>query len=124
MDAVVSEFEGEEVVVEELILVGFAIGSKQDFAAIGRPVNRVLIEVAVGELANLFGRHLHGKDVQALVVVEAGEALTRGWLVEITGDHDRVAVERSGRFTRRRGDERDLLSVGRPGDVFSTAWQG
>ena len=59
LDAVVGDLQREQVVVEELILIRLAVGSEHDLLAVGRPVDRVLVVIALRELAHLLGSNVH-----------------------------------------------------------------
>ena len=110
----IRDLQREDVVVEEAIRIGSPVRDEENLFPFRRPVERMLVVVAGRQLADLLRCDLDGEDVQPAVVVEAGEAFGRGWLVEIAGDDHRVAVG-VGLGTLGGRDERDLTAVGRPG---------
>jgi hypothetical protein len=52
-DRAVGHADEEDVVVEETVRIGLAVRDEQDRVAPRRPVDRVLVEAAVGELPHL-----------------------------------------------------------------------
>ena len=113
----------EHVVVEDAIGIGLVVRHEQDVAALRRPFDRVLVVVAARQLLDLLARDVDDEDVQAPVVVEAGEPFRRRRLVQIPGDHHRIAVGILGFGPGRRRDERDLLAVRRPGEPLAVGRQ-
>jgi hypothetical protein len=87
----VGQLQREDVVVEELIVVGIPIGEKEQLLAVRRPVNRMLVVVAVGQLFDPPGCEVGDEQMQPAVVVEVGQPLGGIRFVQIAGDHDRVA---------------------------------
>ena len=81
----------------------------------------MLVEIALRELAHLLCGHVHHKNVQPLIVVEPGQAFAGVGFIEVARDHHRI----SGGFrcfrARSRGEERELLAVGRPGHIVACA---
>src|ERR1019366_524512 len=122
-DGAVRDLEREDVIVEELILIGLAVGREEDFLAVGRPIDGVLIRDPGGELANLASGNLDGKNMEPAVVVEMGKPFARRGLVHVTSDYDGVAAG-SGCLGAGGGrDIGDLSAVRRPGNVGTLAWQ-
>src|SRR5208283_5840361 len=102
MDAVIGELQCEQVVVEEFILIRLMVGSEDKLFAVGRPIDGMLVEIALGKLVHLFGSNIRDKNVQSLIVIEACEPFARVWLVQIARDDHGVAVGFSGAFTSGR----------------------
>ena len=100
VNAVVGELQREEVVVKEFILIRLAIGSEHELLAVGRPVDGMLVIVALGELAHLLGGDIHHENMQALIVVEAREPFACVGLVEIARNHHGIAIRFGGAFAR------------------------
>src|SRR5207247_10017340 len=73
--AAVGHLEREEIVIEELIFVGLAVGNKGDLFTVGRPINRMLVVVAGSQLEYLAGGQIDKEDVESAVIVEASEPL-------------------------------------------------
>jgi len=83
----------------------------------------MLVEIALRELAHLLCGHVHGKNMQPLIVVEPGHSFAGIGFIEIPGDHHRIASGFHRFRAGSRGDESDLLAVGRPGHVVARARQ-
>ena len=109
----------DEVVVEEVVGIVIEVRDAQDLAAVGRPVDRVVLARAGGERARRPAGDIDEEDLAAPVVVEARVALARVGLVEVARDHDRIAGRVGGLGPGHRGDESDRAAVGRPGERWS-----
>ena len=121
-DRAIGHLRGKDVVVEETIRVGPAIRHEQDLVAARRPVDGVLVVVTGRELTDLSGADVGDENVQTPVVIEPRHAFGRRWFVEIPRDDHRIAV-RVCFGSWRRGDERDLATVGRPREAITGRWQ-
>src|SRR5260370_3069598 len=81
----------------------------------------MLVGVAVGELADLLRAHVHDKNVQALIVVEARHAFAGVRLKQIPSDYHGVAAGFGGFRAGSGRDESEFLAVGRPGYILARA---
>ena len=84
----------------------------------------MLVVDSLRQLAHLLGGHIHDKNVQPLIVVEARHAFAGVGLVQVARDDHGIAAGFGGSFVRRRRNERDLFAVGRPRNVLAAARQG
>src|ERR1700739_1352189 len=88
MNAAVGELQSKKIVIKELVLVGLAVGSKQDLFSVGRPVNGVFVVIALRKLAQLLGSDVHHENMQPLIVIEARQSFAGIRFVEIArNDH-------------------------------------
>src|SRR6266850_855819 len=62
----------------------------------------MFVGVALGELTHLLCCYVRDKNMQSLIVVEAGHAFTGVWLVEITRDDHGIAGGFRGLLARAR----------------------
>src|SRR5262249_60985056 len=74
LHASIRDIQGEQIVVEEFILIRFTIRTEQNPLAIRRPVDGMLVEIALRQLPYLLCRHVDDKNMKPLIVVEAGHA--------------------------------------------------
>jgi len=112
MNAVVGELQGKKIVVKELVLIGLAVGREHQLLSIGRPVNGVLVVIALGELTHLLRSDVYNENMQALIVVEARHSFARVGFVEITRNDHGIATRFGGDRACRGGDKRNLPSIG------------
>ena len=84
----------------------------------------MLVVDSLRQLAHLLGGHVHGKNVQPLIVVEARHAFAGVGLIQVARDDHRIAAGFGRSFVGRRRNESDLFAVGRPGHVLPAARQG
>src|SRR2546427_12152454 len=83
----------------------------------------MLIGVTLRHLTHRLGGRIHDKNMQALIVVEARHSFASIRLVEVARDHHGIAAGFRSFSAGSRGDECDLLAVGRPGEILASAWQ-
>src|SRR5579864_3735529 len=110
LNASVRNIQGEQIVVEEFILIRFAVRAKQNLLAIRRPVDGMLVEIALRQLPQLLCRRVDDKNMEPLIVVEAGHALAGVGLVKIASNHHRIAAGLGRSLTWRRGNKCNLLA--------------
>src|SRR5205823_3209940 len=122
-DAAIGNFQSKDVVVKKLIFIRLAVGDKEQLLAVGRPVNRVLIMRAVGQLANVSAGQVREKDVQAAIVVEGAIALAEIGLIKVAGNYDGIAGQILGFRSGRRRDKGNLFGVRGPSNVFAGGGQ-
>ena len=84
----------------------------------------MLVEIALRQLPHLLCRQVNDKNMEPLIVVEAGHALAGVGLVEIASNHHRIAASLGRSRIWRRGNKCDLLAVWGPGNLVAHAWQG
>ncbi len=83
----------------------------------------MLIEIALRQLAHLLCGHVHRKNVQPLVVVEARHSFPSIRFIEIARDDHGIAGGFRRFWAGSRGNERELFGVGRPSHIFARARQ-
>src|SRR6202034_2315965 len=112
MNAVVGELQCKKIVVKELVLIRLAVGREDQLPSVGRPVNGVLVVVALRELTHLLRSDVYHENMQALIVVEARHAFARVGLVEITRNDHGIATRIGGDSPYHGRDKRNLASIG------------
>ncbi len=86
-----SYVEGEDIVVEKLILIRLAVRNESDLLPVRRPVNRMLVAITRGKLPNGAGRELDCENVQSPIIIEAAQPFVGVRFIEIAPDHNWVA---------------------------------
>src|ERR1700723_4019429 len=96
------------------VLIRLSAKRENQNGAVGRPIDGMLVVVALHELTYFLRSDVYHEDMQALIVVEAREAFAIIGLVEIACDDSRVTAGFGGAVVSCRRDEGDLFSIGRP----------
>src|SRR3546814_3319130 len=81
-----------DVCSSDLVDIGLVVRNEQQLAAVGRPIDRMLVISAVGKLRHRTARDIGDEQMEMLVVVEPIGKTARG-TIPVTRDHDRIGFQ-------------------------------
>jgi HPt (histidine-containing phosphotransfer) domain-containing protein len=108
------DVDGEDVVVEDAVWVGFPVRDEQDLVPLRRPVERVIVVSVVRQRPRIVADQIDHLDLEPAIVVEARQAFGGAGFEQVARDDHRIAVGLGALRARHAVGDRHARTARRP----------